>query len=148
MKAYSSYIQYVANQVKTVQFMCLDEIYTYIGDKNNKYYVWTGIAWTNEGQKLGFFYLSKTKTYADLVAFDKTLPQADKVYTDNNPTYQMLYGSRNIAQKGVKTNLIESLNSQLRQFTSYLRRKFKGYAKNSQMFEQTLAKIFITKIIN
>ena len=92
--------------------------------------------------------MCKNKNYQDLKIFDSKLPISKLIYSDCNPLYYSFYGSSNIAAKGAKTNIIESLNSQIRQFNSSLRRKTKCYAKSFDLFNNSLAHTFITKIIN
>ncbi len=99
------------------------------------------------GEKLSFFHLSSQKTEKDLWNFVQNLPQAKIIYSDENPTYQAVFGQRNIAPKGVKTNLIESVNSQIRQYCSFVRRKVKCYAKTEEVLRDFLTQIFISKII-
>jgi IS1 family transposase len=127
--------------------MVIDEIYTYISNKKNKFYIWTAIAYKPNGEKLGFYHLSHQKTEQDLWDFLQKLPQARIIYSDENPTYKAIFGNKNIAKKGIKTNLIESLNSQVRQYCSFIKRKSKCFAKKEQSLNNLLAKIFISKII-
>jgi IS1 family transposase len=54
---------------------------------------------------------------------------------------------KNIAEKGVMTNLIESNNAQLRHYCSNLIRKGKTYAKSIDSFKLNLHMIFTKKLI-
>ncbi len=93
----------------------------------------TAVGYKPNGEKLSFLHLSAKKTEQVLWSFVKNLPQAKIIYSDENPTYQVVFGQKNIAPKGIKTNLIESVNSQIRQYCSFFRRKVKYYAKTDKV---------------
>ncbi|GAB6045964.1 hypothetical protein JCM11957_15630 [Caminibacter profundus] len=42
-------------------YLCLDELYTFYGKKDNKAYVWTTVGVTKTGRKFYFYFLSKKK---------------------------------------------------------------------------------------
>ena len=46
--AYKNYCQTLQKktQKKPIDYLVLDEIYTFIGEKKNKFYVWTGIGFS------------------------------------------------------------------------------------------------------
>lgn len=127
--------------------MVLDEVYTYIGSKQNRCYVWTALGFSARGERLAFFHVDKTSGEAGLLRFLKHLPRANRYYSDGNPAYASVLGTQVASIKGVKTNLVESLNSQLRQYVSRLRRKTKAYAKSWSALTHSLANIFIFQII-
>lgn len=135
-------------KIKCFNELIIDEVYTFINNrKNNKYYIFTALGIDKNNNKYPFYHLCNHKNFNDLLNFDSQIPHSNVVYSDCNPLYAGYYGSINIAKKGVKTNLIESLNSQIRQFNSSLKRKTKCYAKDFDMLNKTLAQTFITKII-
>jgi IS1 family transposase len=126
--------------------MVIDEIYTYIGKKSTRHYIWTALI-LHEGKKYPAFHISKSKNINDLDDFVRYLPEVKLVYSDGNPTYKEFYEKRNIAEKGVMTNLIESTNAQLRHYCSNLIRKGKTYAKSIDSFKLNLHMIFAKKLI-
>jgi len=126
--------------------MIIDEIYTFINNKSNRYYLWTALLLDN-GKRYPVFHISKTKNTDDLDEFVRYLPNPKIVYSDNNPVYKEFYGRINIAKKGSQTNLIESFNAQLRHYCSNLIRKGKSYAKSIDSFISNLHMIFIQKFI-
>ena len=127
--------------------LIIDEIYTYICNKGNRYYIWTALIVVGD-KKYPIFHISKTKNINDLDDFVRYLPTPDIVYSDKNPVYKEFYGKRNIAKKGIETNLIESFNAQLRHYCSNLIIKGKSYAKDIHSFTSNLHMIFVYKFIN
>ena len=57
------------------------------------------------------------------------MPNVERYYTDGNFAYSNVYGDKVIQEKSKYTNLVENLNSQMRDKVSYLVRKTKAYAK-------------------
>lgn len=47
--------------------MIMDELYTFITNKHNRYYVWTSIAITSTGKKFYYYHLSHRKTVNELL---------------------------------------------------------------------------------
>lgn len=125
--------------------MIMDELYTFIATKTNKYYVWTAIARTITGKKFYYYRLSKHKTVNELFEFNLDLPNVDRVYSDANFSYGNVYGKKAIQAKSATTNIIENLNSQLRDKISYLVRKSKAHAKSEQWLDYRLAIFFNAK---
>jgi IS1 family transposase len=123
--------------------MSVDEVYTFYINKKTKAYIWTCIGKLN-GESYRYFHLTKRKTKQDELAFQARIPDANVVYSDKNFAYEAVFGEKNIAQKGAKTNLVESLNSQLRQYCSKIRRKTKSYAKNFIQLRNHLAFLFLS----
>jgi IS1 family transposase len=80
-----------------------------------------------------------------LFNFKQKLPCAKVIFSDENFSYQNVFGNKNIAAKGKETNLIESFNSQLRQYCSKIKRKSKSFAKDFINFDNHLAWLFIEK---
>ena len=108
--------------------------------------MWSGIIMHN-GNKYPSFHLSRSKNINDLDDFALKLPNVERVYSDKNPVYKDYYGNKNIAAKGIMTNLAESLNSQLRGYCSRLIRKSKSYAKSFDSLQDNLISVFLSKII-
>ena len=91
---------------------------------------WTSIAVTSTGKYFYFYHLSKRKTAYDLFEFHLDLPNTENVYSDGNFSYDKVYGSKAIMKKSKITNIIENLNSQIRDKISYLVRRSKAHAKS------------------
>ena len=112
--------------------MIMEELYTFIHrNKSKKYYVWTFIGVTSTGKKFYFYHLSKRKTVEELFNFNLDLPKVDRVYSDENFSYHNIYGDKVIQKKPVIINIIENLNSQLRDKVSYLVQRIKAHTKFS-----------------
>jgi len=120
--------------------MVIDEIYTFCGSKQNKTYIWTALAF-KDNNIYKYFHLSKSRTINDLFEFKLSLPSTNIVYSDGNFAYANVFGNKNIAQKGIKTNLVESFNSQLRQYVSRIKRKTKSYAKDFNNLKNSIAMV-------
>lgn len=125
--------------------MIMDELYTFISNRQNRYYVWTSIAVTPTGKKFHYYHLSHRKTVDDLFEFNLHLPQTNRVYTDENFSYKNIYGAKAIQEKSAMTNIIENLNSQLRDKISYLVRKTKAHSRSEQWLDYRLAIFFNAK---
>jgi len=67
----------------------------------------------------------------------------DKYHTDGNFIYSNVYGDKASQEKSKYTNLVENLNSQMRDKISYLVRKTKAYAKSFEWLHQRLAMFFV-----
>ena len=78
------------------EYMIIDELYTYIGNKKNRHYVWASIALTKTGKKFYYYYLSKHKTTQALFFFNNDLPNVNTVYSDGNFAYDSVYGDKAI----------------------------------------------------
>jgi len=126
--------------------MIMDELYTFVQSKSKKYYVWTSIGVTTTGKKFYFYHLSKRKTVEELFNFNLDLPKVDRVYSDENFSYHNIYGDKVIQEKSGITNIIENLNSQLRDKISYLVRRIRAHAKSSFWLDYRLA-IFFLRIL-
>ena len=125
--------------------MIMDELYTYIKSKRKRYYVWACMAFTKTGKKFYYYYLSKYKTTQALFLFNQDLPKVNRVYSDGNFAYDSVYGDKVIQEKSVRTNIIENLNSQLRDKISYLVRRTKAYSKSEDWLNYRLALFFNSK---
>ena len=83
----------------------------------------------------------------ELFNFNLDLPKVNRVYSDENFSYSNIYGDKVIQKKSGITNIIENLNSQLRDKISYLVRKTKAHAKSYLWLNYRLAIFFISKNI-
>jgi len=77
----------------------MDELYTFIGNKKKRYYIWTAIAVTKTKRYFYFYYLSKDKGSEALFNFKSKLPEVSKVYTDGNYSYNQVFGSKATMKK-------------------------------------------------
>jgi len=71
------------------------------------------------------------------------LLKVDKYYTDGHFAYSNVYGKKASQKKSKFTNLVENLNSQMRDKISYLVRKTKAHSKSFEWLNQRLAMFFI-----
>jgi len=124
-------------------YLCLDELYTFYGKKENKAYIWSAVGVTKTGRKFYFYFLSKKKNIESLLTFNFDLPKVDKYYTDGNFAYSNVYGYKASQEKSKYTNLVENLNSQMRDKISYLVRKTKAHAKSFTWLNRRLAMFFV-----
>ena len=90
----------------------MDEIYTLTEKK--KCYIWTCVGETRKGKKFYFCHLSKRKNIESLIDFNLKLPKAKPYFSDGNFAYENVYGKNIITEKSKMTNLVENLNSQIR----------------------------------
>jgi len=60
------------------------------------------------------------------LSFNFYLPKIDKYYTDGHFVYYNIYGKKACQEKSKYTNLVENLNSQMRDKISYFMRKTKN----------------------
>ncbi len=125
--------------------MIMDELYTFIGKKRKRYYLWTSIAVTSTKKYFYYYHLSKNKDSGALFNFNEDLPKVDKVYTDGCFSYDRIYGDKATLEKSKMTNIIENLNSQLRDKVSYLVRRSKAHAKSFDWLDKRLAIFFVDK---
>ena len=123
----------------------MDELYTFYTKKRQKCYVYTAIAITRYGKYYYFYYLSKYKSAKELFHFSIHLPTVDTIYCDGNMAYDNVFGHKAIMGKGKHTNIIENLNSQLRDNISYLVRKSKAHCKSLSWLNGRLASFFNDK---
>ena len=88
------------------------------------------MAFTQTNKPFYFYRLSSRRTADELFEFNLVLPKVDYVFCDEAFAYNKIYGHRAIQEKSAMTNIIENLNSQLRDKISYLVRRSKAHAKN------------------
>jgi len=127
------------------EYSIMDELFTFVGTKSNRYYVWTAIAYTTSGKPYYFYRLCKQRTTDELFELELDLPKVQRVYSDEAFTYTTIYGEKAIQGKGAMTNRIENLHSQLRDKISYLVRKTKAHAKSADWLDYRLAIFFNAK---
>jgi len=72
----------------------------------------------------------KRKNIESLIDFHLKLPKAKIYFSDGNFAYENVYGKSIITKKSKMTNLVENLNSQIRDKISYLVRKTKAHSKS------------------
>ena len=141
---YQESIQRIKNSL-SFKYSVMDELYTFITSKSNKYYVWTALAYTQTGRAFYFYRLSKHRTVDELFEFDLDLPKVKRVYSDEAFAYDAMYADKVIQGKGAMTNKIENLNSQLRDKISYLVRRTKSHSKSAKWLDYRLAIFFNAK---
>ena len=124
-------------------YLCLNELYAFYAKKENKAYVWSAVGITKIGRKFYFYFLLKKKDIESLLSFNFDLLNVEKYYTDGNFAYSNVYGKKVSQKKSKYTNLVENLNSQMRDKVSYLVRKTKAHAKSFEWLNQRLAVFFV-----
>ena len=123
--------------------MVIDELYTFVREKSNKSYVWVSVLVTKTGRKFYFYHVSSKKNSKELLKFSFELPKVNKVYCDGNLAYNSVYGNKATMEKSKFTNIVENVNSQLRDKVSYLVRKSKAHAKSAEWLKNRLAMFFV-----
>ena len=123
----------------------MDEMYTFIHKKRKRFYVWTAIAVTQNNRKFFYYHLSHDKGSGALFHFKEQLPNVDTIYTDGNYSYNMIFGKKATMKKSKMTNIIENLNSQIRDKISYLVRRTKAHSKSFEWLDNRLAWFFVNK---
>ena len=69
----------------------------------------------------------------------------DKIYCDGYFSYDKIYADKASMKKSSKTNIIENLNSQIRDKISYLVRKTKAHSRSYEWLDNRLAWFFVNK---
>jgi len=123
----------------------MDEMYTFVLKKRKRVYVWTAIAVTQTKRYFYFYHLSHDKGSGALFTFKDDLPEVERIYTDGHYSYNVIFGSKATMQKSKVTNVIENLNSQIRDKISYLVRRTKAHAKSFEWLDNRLALFFVNK---
>ena len=129
---YNKFLTILKKSPIVFSYLCLDELYTFYGKKENRVYVWSAVGVSKTGRKFYFYFLSKRKDIESLLSFNFDLPKVDRYYTDGHFAYSNVYGKKATQKKSKYTNLVENLNSQMRDKISYLVRRTKA---NSKSFE-------------
>jgi len=147
MKEYKELYNYFVKRIKEApvvfSYLCLDELYTFYEKKDKKAYVWSAVGVTKTGRKFYFYFLSKKKDIKNLISFNFNLPKVDKYYTDGHFAYSNVYGTKASQTKSKFTNLVENLNSQMRDKISYLVRRTKAHSKSFDWLDNRLAMFFL-----
>lgn len=123
----------------------LDEIYDFVGAKAHRRYVFTAYGITDAGFVARYARAFEQCSIRSLIHFLRDLPLARMYFSDGAPMYGHVLTTKVLQEKGVTTNLVESFNAQVRQFTSTLRRCTKAYAKDFKGFVERLA---LTQIVH
>jgi IS1 family transposase len=140
---YNYFLNILKKSKLVFSYLCLDELYTFYGNKGNRVYIWSAVGVTKTGRKFYFYHLSKRKNIDSLLSFNFDLPKVDKYYTDGHFAYSNVYGEKATQQKSKFTNIVENLNSQMRDKISYLVRRTKAHSKSFDWLNQRLAMFFI-----
>ena len=140
---YKLFLNFLKKVNLVFSYLCLDELYTFYGKKENKVYVLNAVGITKTGRKFYFYFLSKKKNIESLLSFNFDLPKVDKYYTNGHFAYSNVYGKKVSQKKSKYTNLVENLNSQMRDKVSYLVRKTKAHAKSFKWLNQRLDMFFV-----
>lgn len=119
----------------------LDEIYTYVGRKADKHYIFTAYGITDLGYAVRFAEVFPALGSYNLRRFLAKLPKAQYYFSDGAQMYGGVLRTRVLQEKNAATNLVESFNSQLRQYVTALRRKTKAYAKTTESLARQIALI-------
>ena len=127
--------------------MIMDEMYSFVQKKKKRVYIWTAIAVTKTNRYFYFYHLSRERDSGALWNFKDYLPDTPKIYTDGNYSYNSIFGKKATMQKSKKTNIIENLNSQIRDKISYLVRRSKAHTKSFDYLDKRLAWFFVNKNI-
>ena len=120
-------------------------MYTFVRRKGKRAYIWTTIAVTKTGRYFYFYHLASNKGSEALFHFKQELPDVETIYTDGNYSYNAIFGKKATMQKSKMTNIIENLNSQIRDKISYLVRRTKAHAKSFTCLDSRLAWFFVNK---
>ena len=140
---YNQFIELLKKSKLVFLYLCMDELYTFVKKKSKRVYVWTAVGVTKTGRKFYFYHLSKHKDAKALFEFNFDLPKVDKYYTDGHFAYDNVYGEKATQKKSKFTNIVENLNSQMRDKISYLVRKTKAHSKSFEWLDNRLAIFFV-----
>jgi IS1 family transposase len=140
---YNQFVKLLKEAKLVFVYLCIDELYTFIEKKESKAYVGTAVGVTKRGRKFYFYHLSLKKDGDALSTFNTDLPKVDKYYTDGHFAYDNVYGKKASQKKSKFTNIVENLNSQMRDKVSYLVRKTKAHAKSFKWLDNRLAMFFV-----
>ena len=69
----------------------MDELFTFVKRKRDRYYIWTAIAYTKSGKPYYFYRLCKQRDAQELFEFKLTLPKTKRVYSDEAFSYESVY---------------------------------------------------------
>ena len=109
---------------KQVNNLAIDEMRSYIGNKDNDFWLWTVVA----DRRIKFFEMGK-RTEETFYLLEQKLPKYKQVHTDGYHIYENLRNGKR--KKFGLTNWNEGLHSRLRDRLKRLQRKTKGIVKTS-----------------
>ena len=119
-------------------------MYSFVRKKTNKCYIWVSVVVTRVGRKFYFYHISKKRSAEELLNFELKLPDINKIYCDGNLSYGCVNGLDKVSmQKSEFTNIVENVNSQIRDKISYLVRKSKAHSKSIEWLDNRLAMFFV-----
>jgi IS1 family transposase len=95
------------NKALRFEYSIMDEPFRFVGNKTNKYYVWTAMAYTQTRKPFYYYKLCKHRDTEELFKFDLDLPIVKNVFCDEAFTYDKMYADKAIQAKGAMTNIIE-----------------------------------------
>lgn len=121
----------------------MDELYTYIGSKKQKCWLWIAISRANKCI-LGFV-LGSRSTNTLRMLYEKIKDVSAMYYhTDNHGPYRkVLPEEKHRVYRGC-TNTIEGINSGIRHYLARFRRRSKCYSKSIGMLEASLQLLMYT----
>ena len=106
--------------------------------------LWVSVVVTKTGRKFYFYHISKKRNAEELLNFELKLPNVDKIYCDGNLSYSCVYGLQMVfMQKSKFTNIVENVNSQIRDKISYFVRKSKVHSKSMEWLDNRLSMFFV-----
>ena len=140
---YNQFIKLLKEAKLAFVYLCMDELYTFVEKKGIRAYVWSAVGVTKTKKKFYFYFLSKKKDINSLLSFNFDLPKVKKYYTDGHFAYSNVYGKKATQKKSKFTNIVENLNSQMRDKISYLVRRTKAHTKSFEWLDNRLAMFFV-----
>lgn len=87
-------------------YSIMDELFTFAGNKQNRYYVWTVMVYTQTRKSFYYYRLCPCQTTEELFEFDLDLPRVNYVFCDEAFTYDKMYADKAIQVKGTMTSII------------------------------------------
>ena len=75
MSLYNKFLTMLSETPIVFSYLCLDELYTFIKNKQNRVYIWSAVGVTKTGRKFYFYFLSKNKNIESLLSFNFDLPK-------------------------------------------------------------------------
>ena len=121
---------------RQVDNLAIDEMRSYIGNKDNDFWLWTVVA----DRRIKFFEIGK-RTEETFYFLEQKLPKYKRVHTDGYHIYENLRNRKK--KKFGLTNWNYGLHSVIRDKLAMFRRKTKAYAKTVNSMKRALALLFI-----
>ena len=145
MQCVTQQLAHLRRTVPEFEATVLDEIYSFAGAKAHRCYVFTAYCITDTGFVARYARAFEHCSIRSLILFLRDLPPAKMYFSDGAPMYGHVLTTKVLQEKGAVTNLVESFNAQVRQYTSTLRRRTRAYAKDLEGFAQRLA---LTQVVH